>query len=168
MGGSEAYGLPAHAAAPGMLAHWGSSGLMGVPCCQYGPPSHTGYVGICAHRGSSGSEGTPEPGSPSGTGVREVATKPGIAFAGMLTPFAIAAISAPATTMFVIVLRTPERVIRLIYRSLGADRNGRRCRLLLLIPPHIVACLLITRWRYSYGLKPLMDQIVAAGFNVPA
>ncbi len=27
---------------------------------------------------------------------------------------------------------------------------------------------LITRWRYSYDLKPLTDQIEAAGFNVPA
>ena len=27
---------------------------------------------------------------------------------------------------------------------------------------------LITRWRYSYDLKSLTDQIEAAGFNVPA
>ena len=26
---------------------------------------------------------------------------------------------------------------------------------------------LITRWRYSYDLKSLTDQIEAAGFNVP-
>ena len=26
---------------------------------------------------------------------------------------------------------------------------------------------LITRWRYSYDLKPLTDQLEAAGFNVP-
>jgi limonene-1,2-epoxide hydrolase len=26
---------------------------------------------------------------------------------------------------------------------------------------------LITRWRYSYDLKPLTDQIESAGFNVP-
>ena len=27
---------------------------------------------------------------------------------------------------------------------------------------------LITRWRYSYDLKPLTDQLEVAGFNVPA
>ena len=27
---------------------------------------------------------------------------------------------------------------------------------------------LITRWRYSYDLKPLTEQLVAAGFHVPS
>jgi len=40
-GGWEAYGPPTHAASAGILAHWGSNGLVGGPC-QYGPPWHAG------------------------------------------------------------------------------------------------------------------------------
>lgn len=75
--------------------------------------------------GSGPQEGSPGLGSSSGAGVPDVPTKPGVAFAGTVTPVAGMAISAPATASFVIVLRRRETIAQFIYRSLGADPNSR-------------------------------------------
>src|SRR4029077_16635932 len=105
-----------HAGAEGMAAHWELAGesVGAAGGCKVEPPMHAAAQGICAHLGSSGLVGRPGLGSSSRTGVPDVPRKPGVAFAGTVAPVAAVPISATATAVLVIAPRTPEAIAQLI------------------------------------------------------
>ena len=129
------YGLPAQIGLAGWLMHgagisraggqsprsWG--GGEGGDGGAYGPPWHTGLVGWEMHLGSSGPGRVVQEGW-SGAGAMDVPPSAGIAVAGPAAPVATTTMSAPAIAPLVIALRTPEALVRLIFRSLVRPRKG--------------------------------------------
>jgi hypothetical protein len=68
-----------------------------------------------------------------------VPVKPGVAFAGAVTPIAAIPATATATAVLVIAPQILEGISRLIDRSLRADRNEQYRPLLLSTHPQIFA-----------------------------